>query len=520
MNTPPDGGTAAPHVEVSRRLVLLNSAGTVLSQAVQISVLVWLQQYLLGRISTEEYSLYPVVMAVVIFAPLLTIALTSGLRRYTVEAYARGDEVGVTRIVSSMFPLLAAIAGFILVVGLGLSWQVSVVLEIPADRVWDARLMLALMMVLAALRVVLAPFGLGLYIRQKFVWFQMIQLGTQLLRLALLCVLLFGVSTRVLWVVVATVLAEGTGLLVTHVISRRLVPALRFRTAAFDRTRVGSLLSFSGWAVVYQLALTLNQAAAPLVLNRLATAMDVTCFYLGSLAWVQIQRTAQWATMPVQPALTALHAHGNRDAIARACIQGNRYALWAVLALTVPLVVYRDELISLYVGPEYLEAAVAMTCLLGSLPFVYSQFMLGRLAVATVGLRQVATRSIVHQIATIGLMVYLVGPRGMGASGAALAVFGTAVVVHPLWMWPLGRELGGFSGRRWVRETVWPGMLPAICGGVVWLALQVVVRPDSWVALGLCAVAGGAAYLVALVVFALDAGEREELRGVLRRLTT
>lgn len=50
-------------VEISKRLVLINSGSSVLAHLVNISILLWLHQYLLRRISPEEYSLYPVIVS-------------------------------------------------------------------------------------------------------------------------------------------------------------------------------------------------------------------------------------------------------------------------------------------------------------------------------------------------------------------------------------------------------------------------------------------------------------------------
>src|SRR2546422_1018991 len=95
-------------VAISKRLVLINSASSVVTKVLSATVLLWMHRYLLRRISPEEYSLLPVVMSIVAFMPLLTVTLTAGLGRYVVEAYARGDERRVTQIVSTMFPWLLA----------------------------------------------------------------------------------------------------------------------------------------------------------------------------------------------------------------------------------------------------------------------------------------------------------------------------------------------------------------------------------------------------------------------------
>jgi len=117
-------------IEISKRLVLINSASSVVAKVLNVCVLVWLYQYLLRRISPEEYALYPVLMGVMAFAPLLTLILTSGLGRYIVDAYAKGDEQRVTQITSTMFPLLLAATVPVLVIGGLFAWYVDRILTI------------------------------------------------------------------------------------------------------------------------------------------------------------------------------------------------------------------------------------------------------------------------------------------------------------------------------------------------------------------------------------------------------
>ena len=72
-------------------------------------------------------------------------------------------------------------------------------------RAGDAQLMMGLLVSLAAVRLLLTPFTLGLYVRQRFVLSNVLGLGCEVFRIALLFVLLFAVEVRVLWVVVASV---------------------------------------------------------------------------------------------------------------------------------------------------------------------------------------------------------------------------------------------------------------------------------------------------------------------------
>jgi len=502
-------------VPISKRLVLINSASSLATRFVNVAVLVWLQQYLLRRISPEEYALYPVLLSVMTVLPLVSFALTSGLRRYVVEAYAVGDEERVTQIVSTMLPVLAGTAAVILAAGWVFSWHVDRVLTITPQRLWDARIMMALMVFGFAMGLALSPFEVGLYVRQRFVLANLIMIGGELVRIALLFALLFGVSARVLWVVVASVSARLSALLITQAISRRLVPALRFRRNALRWATVKELTRFSAWSFVSQIAGAIRTGSGPIILNKLATATDVTCLYLGAMFQRQIQQAVQPIWTPLEPALTAMHATGDRARLARTYLRGGRYALWAALFLAVPLIVYRRELMLLYVGSRYLQAATVMGLLLLGFPLTYGNVMLLRLAYATAQPGPVARRQIALQLVSLGLALYFVGVRGMGAVGCALAALLAAAILQPALMWPLGLRMAGVPFTTWARQTLGPGLLPAVAGLGVWIALERLIQPTGWVPLGVCAGLGATCYVVVLFSLALKPYERDELRQAL-----
>lgn len=304
----------SPSVPISKKLLLINSASSVVTRLLNVSVLVWMLQYLLKRIDPDEYALLPVIMAVMMFVPLLTTFLKAGLARYVTEAYAKGDEQRVTQITSTMFPLLLAGGLVLAAIGAVLVWQIDRLLTIAPERLADARLMLGLMIGSAVIRLPAAPFGVGLFVCQKFVWRNIIELGSTALRILLLLVLLLGIGPQVKWVVVSQVASGLAAVGVTTILSRRLIPALRFRRHDLARDIAHQIVGFNAWSFLGQLAQTIRQAADPLILNNLATAVDVTSFHIGSIVDTQIRMMTITASMPLQPILTAMHAKGQEAA--------------------------------------------------------------------------------------------------------------------------------------------------------------------------------------------------------------
>jgi O-antigen/teichoic acid export membrane protein len=505
-------------VEISKRLVLVNSASTVLARVINVSVVLWLQQHLLRRVSEEEYVLLPVLMAVILLLPLFTSVLTSGLGRFIVTAYARNDERGITRIVSTMFPLLVAAGLVLLAGGAVFAWYLDRILSIAPAQVRDARIMTALLMLSMALRLPCAPFSVGLYVRQKFVLESLLVMGNEMLRLVLLAVLLLGVSTRVLWVVVANVTAELCLMAALVIVSRRLVPSLRLRVREIQWGQARELVSFGGWNFLGMVAWRLQHTMIPLILNQLATPMDLVVYHVGFLPRRQIDQWTDTMAGPLYPVVTGMHASGAPQRIASVYLRGGRVALWTMLVAATPAIIYAPTVIRLYIGAGYAQAAPVMALTLAGLFLAGGTWLMWQVANATARVRATGLYALVTQLVICAATLYVVKWLGWGGIGAALVGFLVGAASAVLVGWPLGLRLAGVKFETWVRQTLIPGLTPACVAALVWVTLGHLVQPDSWGTLGLCTAAGALCYLAVLLALCLEPGDRADLATLLARI--
>jgi O-antigen/teichoic acid export membrane protein len=506
-----------PEVEISKRLVLINTASAVMAKLINVSVVVWLHQYLLRRITAEEYSLLPLLLSVIVLLPLVTSIVTAGLGRFVLEEYARGDHRGVTQIVSTAFPVLLGMAVLILAGGWTFAWHVDKVLRVPPERLWDARIIMALLVFSAATRPPCAAFGVGFYVRQKFVLYNLISIGSEILRLLLLGLLLFGISTRVLWVVVANVAAELTMTVIVVVISRRMIPALRFRVGEIRWERARGLIAFGGWTFVGQMAFQLRETAVLCILNRIATPLDVAVFSIGSLGRRQIDAWMNVLAGPLYPVVTGMHAIGAKERIRAVYLRGGRIALWILLPILLPAAIYAEPIIRLYAGHMYIEAAVVIVLTLAVLPLSGGAWMIWQVANATGRVRGTGLLVLATQSLMVASSFYTVSVLGWGASGAALSSFGVCSVAYVVLLCPLGLSIADVRFDAWVRHTLIPGFAPGCVSAVVWAWLNISVRPDAWGALLWCTLAGMLCYMGVLLGFCLEPQDRHDLRVITRR---
>jgi O-antigen/teichoic acid export membrane protein len=503
---------SANNVIISKKLLAINSLSGIGARLINIVILVWLQRFLLSHISTDEYALYPVLLSLIVFLPLITSIFTLSMARYVIEAYAKGDEDRITVLTSTMF-LVLALAGM-MVCGLGFVavYFLPSLLSIAPHLVTDARWMLSLLLVNYLFLILTSPFQIGLYVKQRFVANNLISLMCEISKLLILFVLLIGVSPRVVWVVVATVISGSIGTVIRIVVSLRTIPSLAFRLSSVDLRKSVNVLSFGGWSFIYSLADRIRMFSNPLILNHYSSSFEVTCYHLGAIPQRTLLTLSTAAQAPMTPMMINMVADQRYDQLRIAFLRGCRMSMWGILSIVTPLIIFAPELIDLWVGSRFLPAAVVLLLLHISYPLLTSMQLLVNIAVAAGKIKPLAIRTLICQGLGLALTVYLVSQREMGAVGAALSAMLIMVTLQPVLLLPLGWRLAKASAAMWLQQTAWPGCLPALVAAGFWLAVKVSFHPAGLAAILISIICGLGVYTAVLWFFAAQTSDRRDLR--------
>lgn len=502
----------------SAKLYLTNATSTVATRLLQLGVLVWVNQYLLRRIEASEYSLLPLVTSLIVFAEVVRNIFTSGLARYLVEADSRGDGTEVSRMVSSMLPVLLAVAACFAVAGAVSIWHIEGLLNVEPRYVADARLMMALLVATLCITVATAPWADGLAIRQRFTTLNVVELACEALRMALLFVLLISVSARVLWLVVASTAATLTSLTLRIAITRQIIPSIRFSKRLYSFATARRLMSFGAWTSIEGFATLVANAAPALLLNRFGSAIDVACFHLGRLPDTQIRRIGMAAASPAQPALISLYANEGKDALNHLYFRGGRYHLLLTLMGVAPLLAFGAPIVDLYVGREYAATPAVMIGILGSYPFIWGSAMYFRVSHAIGKVRGYYMTYVVLQVGILGALYFAVAERHLGAAGAGAAIGISSVVLHVLLIWPMGLRLVNGRWSSFLLQTLLPGILPFAAALVAGLAIGFSIDMTSWLHVALGSAVTLVVYVTVMLCFSLDSYDRSVLARVVKRV--
>ena len=515
---PADAGPDHRHVVVSQRLVAINALSSLATRLLNVTVLLWMYQYLLKRISPAEFAVYAVLMALIAFAPLFFSVFTGGVSRYIVEAYALGQPRRVAEITSSILPLLGAASGVFLLAGLLLATFIEDVLKIAPGMEDTARTMLVLLVVNYTMQMVTLPYTTGFHVKQRFVELNMLQVLRDVVRIVLLVSLLVGVGPSVLWVVVASVVAEQIYLAIVVFRSRRLVPEVRFKADLFHWATGRKLVSFGLWTTLGQLANMMVTSVGVLILNAYGTALDVTVYHLGATAFRQIESTISLAAFPLLPALTAMHSLADKARLARTALRGGRYGLWVTLLVACPAAIFSREFVRLYLGDGFSDAAIVLSLFMAIFLFLGPTSLLPMLAMAMARVRDYHVAFFASSLLALATTLYLVASQGMGAIGVVLALLVATALTELFYFWPLQLRLTGARWRDFTRAVVVRGMLPGIVASLAWVMIGRLAPPESWLTLVIAVGVGAVAYVVTLVSFCLDENDRSIVKRMVGRI--
>jgi len=246
-------------------------------------------------------------------------------------------------------------------------------------------------------------------------------------------------------------------------ISCNLVTSLRFKPYLFDFNTARTVFSFGLWNLLSRAGKKIRLAADPILLNLFTTPMDVSIFYIGALFSDHFSTIITLLIGPFQPPLIAMYAKKEFQRMEILFYRLNKYLMWLGLFFITPIIFFRKQIIVLYIGDSFVEAAKVMGLLfLPSLVNLSLRFV-WILAPAMGQIKNLSIMTFVSQILNLLLTIILLKYFHLGATGSALA---TCIVGFAVILFMLPHSLHLINGRfsRWAKQTFIPGILPCcIC---------------------------------------------------------
>jgi O-antigen/teichoic acid export membrane protein len=483
--------------------------------ALNVGVGVVLMPFTVGHLGQTEYGLWMLVASLTTYFQLLDLGYGNGVVRHLVEADRRGDTEEVNRIASTFVCVYSVIA-VVACIAIGVMARVVVPRfpRLTPAQVSVAQVLLVILGARVAIGFPLTVFGAVTNARQGFVLNNLVASATVIASAICTYVVLKG-GGGLLTLVATTTAINILGYAGYAWTAYRVMPELHIRPSYFSAARWRDVTSFSLYLFVINLAgqisFNIDNVVIGAVLGPAAVAV-----YTIALRMSEYQRRMcdQFSGM-LFPVAMAFGTDGDRRALKRTLVEGNRIAMTLVAGAAVCLIGFSGPLIARWMGPAFAGSVTPFNVLAVASVIVVSQAASPNVLIAVGRHRIVTWIWIVEAAANLVLSVVLV--HKLGLVGVAVGTLVPLVFGHLGVMLTAASRAVGMSVARCAYETTRPAVVAAFIAACACALVRAVRPPSTATALVVEAMFVALAYITSLATVGFDRSTRRAYASQLRR---
>jgi O-antigen/teichoic acid export membrane protein len=490
----------------------LLASGALLQQIAQgagLLVLLTIVTILARRLSVAELGAYGLVASLAGYLLVLRNSVASS----AVRAMAAAVEPAERRLVFSAAAALYAVAGVatgLLIAGAGL---LIAGLILDGDLAGDARVGGLGLGALTAAGVAASVWLDALRAERQFVRAAGTEIAAVLLYLGSMLVLIFAGAGLGVLIAASGALPLYSGTL-SALVARRAGLGLRLQPSAATRPRVMAIVPTAGWLLVVELCNVAMYAFGRIILGAYKTPTAVGLYEGPVRAHNLLYALGGALAVPVVPSASRYVATEDERRLRDLVVRGTRYTLALFVPVCVTLIVLAEPILQAWLGDRYGNGDLALAILVSYWLLYGGLVVTPGFLVGAGRAREVARIMVCVAGANLALSLVLTPELGLG--GPAVATAAPFFVAFPfmlrLGLSASGAAVGELARRAWAPNYVLGALLAAAL-----LAGRAVLPMDRTAAVMGLAVAGVLVYWLAFFAVVLAPGERELVRGLLRR---
>jgi O-antigen/teichoic acid export membrane protein len=487
------------------------ASGALLQQVAQVSglvVLLAIVTLLARRLSVAELGAYGLVASLAGYL----LVFRNSVAASAVRAMAAADGAERARMFSTAAALYAAVGlatGVLLaLVGLLLAGTI-----LGGELATEARLGAVLLGAVTAVGLASTVYLDALRAERVFVRAAGVEICGVLAHLAVMLAVILGGAR--LGVVIG--LSGGMPLLsgtLSAIVVRRTAVHLRMERAAVSRDRVAAIVPTAGYLLLAELSNLVIYALDRVILGAFGTARTVGLYEGPVRAHNLLFALGGALSVPTVPTASRYLADGDAHRLHGLALRGSRYTLALFVPLCVTLMTLAQPLLEVWLGERYGGGGTALAILV-SYWLLYGALVVTPGFLVGVGHARELAR-VLMTVAAVNLALSLALTPSLGLEGPAL---GTAIpfalafpVLLRVALGASGVTLSELARRAWV-----PAYSLGVALALALVGLRAAVDLDALAEVAAAGIGGVLAYWLAFYSLWLDAGERELLRGLIRR---
>jgi O-antigen/teichoic acid export membrane protein len=504
----------------SGRFLVVNTVMSGLATAGGAVVGFLLTPFLIGHLGEHVYGLYTLAASVAAWSAVVGTPLGTYASRYATEHFERGEVESLNRTMATSFTLSLAAAAIVGLVVLLCAANARAWFGLPAGLEPAARTAIVIVGLAAAATIFIRVWEATVFVSRRFYLRSAAELIARIV--GALCVvgwfLWVGTSLGV-WLALIAGLPLVASAAVVVPLARRGLP-VRLTGLALDRAELRRAVPFVGFIASTVVGILLFDNTDALVISKLPElgVSHLAAYDIGARWLTLVRRTLEAFGLALAPALVAMVARNDRDALAREVPARIRHILLLAMIPVVGLACVATPLVTHWVGESFVSRSVPVmwVTLASALVWTPGLYVM-RLMIATSRLWPATLGLVVAGLINLLASIAFVRVGGMGLVGVAAGTL-VATVLWSAFMIGQAANACGIPIGRCLSEAL---LRPLLTLPMLVLGGRAIVA--AWVprslgeSLGLLAALGSILAAVVLVV-GLTGEERRSVFGRARRV--
>ncbi|MBN2292954.1 MAG: oligosaccharide flippase family protein [Pirellulales bacterium] len=487
-----------------KRTLFTNAVWNWLGFIVSMAITFVMCPVLVHGLGDARYGVWSLIEALVAYIALLDLGIGASVVRYIAKFEEVKDQENLNRVFSTTLCIFLGTGTAAACVSAGMAALWHRPFGVSLELATEARWLILLLGVNVAIQLVVGVYSAVLYGLGQFATKVKIRISMGLVSAALIVAVLSlgGGLVALASLFTACTLVQG---LITMIAVQRYLPDLRFSPSLVDRETFKIIRGYSALAFVTMMAGRIGYSSQTVIVGAFLAPQYVTFFVVAGRMTAIVRSGLLSIVSVLTPAISALEARGDQDAIRRAFIVGTRYMLWIVLPIEVGLLVYGKPFLSLWLGEQYAQQSYPTLVIL-SLPLCLSlpQSLGVRILYGIGRLKGLAVATVLW--ATFGIIFGVILVTHIGLEGVALGA-SVSTVIYSLLLAQILCRILDVNIFNYARLTMLKPLAAMPIAWAIWEFGMHLIPPTNWASLILTGATGTIAYAVigGLAEFGLDA---------------
>lgn len=497
---------------------IIYNTGVVYAQLIISTVISLLSvRFVLQALGEEDYGVYMLVAGVVALLDVLSSCMSNTSMRFMSYSLGKNDiETSLKTFNTTLFIhyCLAFLVVIVLEVGGWIMFEWF--LNIPAERLFSAKVVFQFMVVTALVTIVSVPFDAIINSHENLLFLSIVSIGISLSTLGIALLLFIYKGDRLIFYGFLMMLVQIAARIVKQVYTRKKYPESRVNFRKYrDKDVSKSILSFTGWEFLRSFAGICATQIRGVIINMFFGVRLNAAEGIGKRFNAQLNLVSTGITRAVTPQMVKSEGGGDRSRLIQLTYTGVKFTTFMYCLLAVPLMLEIQYILEIWLKdvPQY----TAVFCIMCMVLLLIDKFtwQIGN-AIRAVG-RIRGIQIVESCIAVLGITIgYFVLKAGAEPIGIYLVELPLCLITIAIRLY-FGKKIVGIRPSEFAKKSTLPVLISIIAGLVVALPLEFLLEGGL---LRFCVVFASFMILDASVfwLFGMSVSERQRVLGLITKI--